>query len=102
MEEKDLHRFIAEHFGRKEELRKLREECLELAEAVDDYLREGDTPETYAHLIEEMADVGIVTDNLSCLLVCREALRVKRKEKIARTIERIRTGYYEDKEKKNA
>lgn len=86
------------HFGPIAQLRKLREECLELVEAID--------------IAEEMGRLGLVTLNRNCmvnvydeagdvlnvlrsLMTKTPAIEQMAATKIFRTQVRIRTGYYE-------
>lgn len=89
---------IHEHFGEDEQWSKLREECSELVEAIDEYLLYH-CPSNLRHVYEEVADV------LS--LMCQKkvihaekglsiGIRGLMADKIERTEERIKSGYYKE------
>ncbi len=61
-------RVLADHYGLDHQLRKLHEECLELAGAVSDHLRE-QKQESKWDLICEMADVLFVMEQIAYKLV---------------------------------
>ena len=68
----------------------LQEECAELIQAVSKKQR-GPTAQTLDHLIEEMADVSIMLDEVACLIPNgHELLRRRRDEKVGRTLDRLR------------
>lgn len=68
----------------------LQEECAELIQAVSKKQRQPDA-QTMDHLIEEMADVSIMLDELAYLIPKgHELLRRRRDEKVGRTIDRLR------------
>ena len=78
---------IADHYGKKEQLRQLAEECCELAVEANHSARKGVT----VKIIEEIADVAIMMEQISYLA------RIDRKDidevidyKLNRQIERIR------------
>lgn len=92
---------IAEHFGLMDQITKLREEMHELEDAVIAYKNAIqleaspiDTATERLHVIEEMADVRIMLDQLSYLLHAGSDERQMRDHKLDRTIKRIETGYY--------
>lgn len=80
---------IAEHYGIDNQLRKLSEEALELAEAADDLARIY-TVENFYHLAEEMADVWIMLKQIQYLTANREVFNSQREMKIERQLRRIR------------
>ena len=68
----------------------LQEECAELIQAVSKKQRRP-SAQTLDHLIEEMADVSIMLDELAYLIPNgHELLRRRRDEKVGRTLERLR------------
>lgn len=75
-------------FGEKEQTRKLNEEVYELIDAINcDGSRE--------HIVEEIADVMVVLNQLIVAYsVEKTELSHKMNEKISRTMERIKSGYY--------
>ena len=111
--------YIAGHFGLEAQLNKLKEELSELDEAISTYSES----EELDHLLEEIADVNMVTaeviillsykydtakqndsslaDSLANLFLQTQkeniSTRISKKmvEKIGRTIERINSGYYD-------
>ena len=86
---------IAEHFRADTQLDKLREEALELVEAIDEcYLPIGYPNE---HLLEELADTRLMIKQVNYLIGSEKLVDKIEKQKIARTLERIKTGYYEGK-----
>lgn len=67
----------------------LQEECAELIQAVSKKQRRP-SAQTLDHLIEEMADVSIMLDELAYLIPNgHELLRRRRDEKVGRTLERL-------------
>ena len=94
-------RKIANHFGVRNQLRKTVEECGELAEAIHDYINgldleadPVDSARDREHVIEEMADVLILIEELAYLLSARPELWKMRGYKIDRTLQRIKDNYY--------
>lgn len=92
---------IANHFGTRNQLEKAVEECGELAEAIHDYLNgidleadPVDSARDREHVIEEMADVLILIEELAYLLSARPELWKMRGYKIERTLKRMKDGYY--------
>ena len=92
---------IANHFGTRNQLEKAVEECGELAEAIHDYLNgidleadPVDSARDREHVIEEMADVLILIEELAYLLSARPELWKMRGYKIERTLQRIKDNYY--------
>ena len=94
-------RRIANHFGVRNQLEKAVEECGELAEAINDYTNgidldvdPIDSATDRLHVIEEMADVMILIEQLSYLLSARDEVWRMREHKIERTLRRIKDNYY--------
>jgi predicted house-cleaning noncanonical NTP pyrophosphatase (MazG superfamily) len=81
---------ILDHFGIKNQLKKYREENIELFQAIRDN----------TNIIEELADVSEVLDQLIYYYTTGKPEKVKdiRKFKRHRTLQRIKSGYY-DKDK---
>lgn len=97
---------IAQHFGYETQFSKLREELLELVEAINEYENDGSR---INHVCEEMADVLIVIEGIVLLsnndgsyyeaidsLICGHM-----DKKVSRTLRRIKSGYYEKTEEEN-
>lgn len=78
---------IAEHYGLNNQLMQTAEECAELTQAIMKVFRNG-LGEERDHLIEELADVQIMTAQLEYLLG-DSALGKVREEKIKRQLGRI-------------
>lgn len=91
---------IAEHFGKEKQMAKLVEELKELIEACNIYLHGDDlakTCEVY-HIMEEIADVMIVAEQVEYLLLNdggKKLVESIKLEKIKRTKQRIKDGYYD-------
>ena len=102
--EKDLLKII-EHFGVKNQQRKLQEEVFELQEAITTHeLKKSVEYEiplteiigTKEHIIEEIADITVILKEVQYIYkINREDIRKTMKNKINRTLERIESGYYE-------
>ena len=83
---------IAEHYGLDSQLNILQEELAELIQAVSKY-RRGDP----SHILEEIADVEIMLDQVKYLLgnpeiprvVVEKFIKIIREDKIKRQLERI-------------
>ena len=96
---KDLLKII-EHFGVNNQQRKLNEEVFELNEAIfeyeyEDYKFENDTV-LKKHIAEEIVDVMILLEQFYYYYRLDEKTLLKIEEnKINRTLERIKSGYYE-------
>lgn len=89
---------VSDRFGVPGQWRKLREECLEFAEAYDGYeerqmLRA--TVADQAHVIEEASDVLNVLRSLMADPVIAELLERCAATKMLRTQIRMRSGYYD-------
>ena len=92
---------IANHFGTRNQLEKLCEECSELIEAVHDYINgidigvdPIDSATDRLHVIEEAADVIVLVEQLCYLLSARDEFWRMREHKIERTLRRIKDNYY--------
>ncbi len=75
------------HFGKKKQLAKVREELLELALAITRY-ESDDSPEALFHLCDECADVEIMTEQLR-LMTDPKLINDRKKFKLNRLSERI-------------
>ena len=78
---------IADHYGLNNQLMQTAEECAELTQAIMKVFRNG-LGEERDHLIEELADVQIMTSQLEYLLG-DSALDNVREDKISRQLRRI-------------
>jgi predicted house-cleaning noncanonical NTP pyrophosphatase (MazG superfamily) len=85
-------KYILDHFGIKNQLKKYKEENRELFEAL-----RGDSRQ---HTLEELADVSEVLDQLIYYYTAGKPEKVKdiRKFKRHRTLQRIKSGYYDKEE----
>jgi NTP pyrophosphatase (non-canonical NTP hydrolase) len=86
MIDKDL-KTIADYFQHKQVM-KLVEEMAELTQAIAK-LHNDDNEENSLHVIEEMADVEIVLEQLKYLLRSTAEFNIIKKQKIERTLQRI-------------
>jgi hypothetical protein len=96
---------IINHFGYRDQLKKLHEECFEFIEAVDNYedlmsfVKEPtshDIDLMRDFIIEEMSDMLILlTQFIARYHIKKSELDVIMDYKIHRTQERIKSGYYE-------
>lgn len=103
---------IMEHFGYRMQMKKLAEECFEFLEAVDNHedmcmlkhnKGDGDTVLSRTFVVEEMADMlTLLTQFIARYNIRQDELDAFIDYKIERTLERIRTGYYEKKDKENS
>lgn len=81
---------IINYFGLTNQLKKLSKEVYELQEAI--LLDEGDE-ESYNHIVEEMADVYVVMEQLEEYFeINQDKLIAMESYKIRRTLERIKNG----------
>ena len=84
---------IAEHYGYDAQSNQLIEECAELIQAVNKYRRANDkaTAEiAYDNLVEEIADVEIMLEQIKhLLLISEENIQATKLYKINRTKERM-------------
>lgn len=82
---------IFNHFGLKEQTRKLNEECYELCEVLlqlEQY--------KYKDLVSEIADIQVLLNEIKLFFGVKEQDVIKEMEfKIDRTLKRIETGYYD-------
>lgn len=93
---------IINHFGYRNQMKKLNEETYELLEAIDNYedgLSNDNVEELNMlreHIIEEMGDVLILlTEFIGKYNIEKPELDVIMDYKINRTLQRIDTGYYD-------
>lgn len=87
--DKDL-RQIAEHYGLRVQMRQTVEEMAELTQVICKAERY-DLDTVRDHLVEELADVGIMVDQLEYLLGDNLIAKI-REQKIKRQLERIKNG----------
>ena len=80
---------IALYHGRDVQLAKLAEECAELAAAVLKLRLKPYDMDAYRHAAEEMADVGIMLDQIQYLLASKATTDRYREKKIVRELNRI-------------
>jgi len=80
---------IFDHFGATNQAEKLMEEAAELrVEIIED---------NYLGIIEELADVEVLLDQIKVKYeICPEEIESIKKEKIDRTLKRIKEGYYNE------
>lgn len=83
-------RKIAEHYGLRHQLLKLREEAQELIDALDEF--DHSNPEAIDHIIEEAADVSVVTQQVVVLLDAQDAFDEMTWFKIHRQLMRMKEG----------
>lgn len=85
-----------ETFGMRGQINKLREECLELVEAIDTLgimARAGrDTNKVLAHVLDEAGDVLNVIRSIQTQT---DAIETSARTKMLRTQVRIKNGYYD-------
>ena len=83
---------IADHYGLRHQLNKSVEELVELILAIQDYsikLSSKDDDISVSHMVEEMADVSIMIEQLMYLTESKEEFEMYRELKINRQIGRI-------------
>lgn len=81
---------IAEHFGYEAQKNMLIEEQAELIQALNKFDRKG-TEEAFNNIIEEMADVELMIDQVKYLLdINQDTIEEIKEDKIRRTKERIK------------
>lgn len=92
-QKKELYKKIIAKNGKEHQLRQLQEECAELITAVSHYLRK-DRQEDKENLLEELADVSIMFEQLPFLLDDEDLHMIEKikQEKIAR-LERLCEAY---------
>lgn len=78
---------IANHFGIRNQSIKTMEECSELIQAIVKFTIDG---YPLYNLVEELADVRIMIDQMEYLLDCSYCCEEIRKQKIDRTLDRIK------------
>lgn len=77
-------KYIADHYGKEHQLEKCKEELGELIEAIDSTNDEA--------IIEEIADVEIMTEQLKQLMCADRVVELYKDYKIARQLRRISEG----------
>lgn len=95
MIDKDIEnlRKIAVYFGYESQKDQLIEEVGEMLQALIK-LNKNPNHENRMHLAEEIADVKICLEQVAYLVPIDFEVQEVRKQKIQRTLERIKTGYY--------
>lgn len=92
---------IAEHFGYEQQKNMLIEEQAELIQALNKFDRKG-TEESFNNIIEEMADVELMIDQVRYLLdISKEAVEEIKAEKVKRTLLTIELIKYNRRKKDN-
>lgn len=96
---------IMKHFGVRNQMRKLSEECYEFIESVDNYedvmnfinnASERDKELAREFVIEEMGDMLILlTQFIAKYDIKKSELDYTMDAKLQRTVQRINTGYYD-------
>lgn len=86
---RDRYEKVINHFGAIAQLEKLKEECLELVEAID---RQREGKDTLRSVLDEAADVLNV---IRSLMTKTDAIETCAETKLLRTEIRMRTGYYD-------
>lgn len=95
---------IIEHFGIRNQMKKLNEECYELIEAIANYqdIEPFTTEDTNFkaifknHVIEEIADcLVLINQFIEYYKIDNNDVAKIMQEKINRTLDRIESGYYE-------
>lgn len=89
-EVQDPIRKIANHYGLRHQLLKLREEAQELIDALDEF--DHSNPEALDHIVEEAADVHVVTQQVVFLLKAQDAFEEMRWFKVNRQLMRMVEG----------
>jgi hypothetical protein len=84
-----------EHFGQNCQARKTQEELAELIVAIShDLKNNASTPveakERWEHVVEEIADVEIMLEQLKIAYDCKERVKVVKQAKLSRLVERMR------------
>lgn len=91
-------KIIADKYGFTAQANQTMEECAELIQALNKYIRFSGTGQTYIpkfteeprdNVIEEIADVHIMLEQLKYLMDCNNAVKDMMQLKIERTIERM-------------
>ena len=94
---------IFNHFGYRNQMKMLNEECFELLEAIDNYEDvKGDCSDLEiqdifrAHVVEEMGDIlNVLSGFIFKYKIDEKELKFGMNKKLDRTLERIKSGYYE-------
>ena len=87
--------FIANNYGDLSQMEKTIEECAELQKAILKYKRNPNT-RTRDDIIDEIADVGIMLEQMKIILSCEDEAEIRTGYKIERQMDRIR--YEQSKE----
>ncbi len=86
-------RIIAEHYGYESQSAQLTEECAELIQALSKYRRARDSmckQRAFAGIVEELADVEIMLEQIKYLLnVTERQISGVKQQKVERTLDRI-------------
>lgn len=77
----DKIRYIADHYGKENQMKKCVEECAELIQGL--------CKKDYENVVEEMADVEIMIEQIKYLFLCGEDVAKIKEQKIDRQIKRI-------------
>ena len=85
-------RTIARHYGKEPQMGVAQEKCAKLIQAISKIRRKGETVETRANLIEEIADVSIMCAQLEELFGVRASIAWRMHQKLDRQLERIMEG----------
>lgn len=95
---------IFNHFRAINQLNKLHEEVEEFMDVFTCFYRHDPTDENWEYMIAELADVDVVLDQFKLILsddaqrdgkLYHTLLEKKKAEKIERTLDRMRSGYYD-------
>ena len=78
-------KIIADHYGINPQLDQMQEECAELIVAINKHKRYGKSEQ----VIEEIADVELMLEQLKYLLNCDGEVQKIKKQKIERQLDRI-------------
>lgn len=91
-------KYVFDTFGAEGQLNKLAEECNEVIQAIDEakaaYKTNPSAGYPVNHLIEEMADVQVITDGICQNLGLTAAIERVKLFKASRTVSRIKLNYY--------
>ena len=85
-------RALARHYGKEPQMGVAQEKCAKLIQAISKIRRKGETVETRANLIEEIADVSIMCAQLEELFGVRASIAWRMHQKLDRQLERIMEG----------
>lgn len=83
-------RKILSHYGTDQQMGIAQEECAELIQAISKVRRLGGTPETMAHLAEELADALIVSCQMAVAFDLGDAVFTEIDRKLDRQMRRIK------------